>query len=81
VLSRVVGGGPAIGRLELTPRNFVDDFLGSPAGYIEGIYLEPEHRGRGHGLRLVAFAAKWFKPRGCKYMATDAEVANVVAQT
>jgi len=72
--------GRAIGLLELTLRNFVDGCIGRPVGYIEGLYLEPDHRGQGHGPRLVAFAADWFKSRGCKDMATDAEATNAEAQ-
>lgn len=72
--------GDAIGLLEITLRNFVDGCIGSPVGYIEGIYLDPDHRGAGHGSRLVDFACEWFESRGCKDMATDAEITNSEAQ-
>ncbi|MBX3421879.1 MAG: GNAT family N-acetyltransferase [Pirellulaceae bacterium] len=72
--------GDAIGLLELTLRNFVDGCIGGPVGYIEGIYLHPDHRGQQHGRRLVTFACEWFKTKGCKEMATDAEVTNTEAQ-
>jgi aminoglycoside 6'-N-acetyltransferase I len=72
--------GQAIGLLELTLRNFVDGCIGGPVGYIDGIYLDPDHRGRGYGRELVAFAVDWFKARGCNDLATDAEVANTEAQ-
>lgn len=70
----------AVGLLELTLRNVVDGCIGGPVGYIEGIYLNPAWRGRGHGARMVAFAAEWFRSRGCRHMATDAEMDNVDAQ-
>lgn len=72
--------GEAIGLVELTLRNFVDGCIGGPVGYIEGLYLDPTHRGRGLGPQLVEFAAEWFRSRGCKDMATDAEIANAGAQ-
>lgn len=69
-----------IGLLELTRRNFVDGCIGGPVGYIEGLYLVPEARGRGLGGRLIAFAADWFRSRGCRQMVTDAELSNALAQ-
>lgn len=70
----------AIGLLELTLRNFVDGCIGGPIGYIDGIYLDPAHRGRGYGHQLMAFAVDWFEARGCTDMATDAEVTNTRAR-
>jgi aminoglycoside 6'-N-acetyltransferase I len=70
----------AIGILELSLRNVVDGCVGGPVGYIEGMYLEPVHRGRGYGRQMIAFATDWFRARGCKEMATDAEIDNAAAQ-
>lgn len=72
--------GEPIGLLELSLRNFVDGCIGSPVGYIEGIFVESSHRGLGCGKRLVEFAAAWFRERGCTQMATDAELSNTTAQ-
>lgn len=72
--------GRAAGLLELSLRNVVDGCIGGPVGYVEGIYLAPEARGHGHGRRLLEFAAEWFRARGCREMATDAELENLDAQ-
>jgi aminoglycoside 6'-N-acetyltransferase I len=72
--------GDAIGLLELSLRNFVDGCIGSPVGYIDGIYVEPSCRGQGLGPQLIAYATDWFRARGCKDMATDAEIENAAAQ-
>ena len=72
--------GEVIGLLELTLRNFVDGCIGGPVGYIDAIFIQPHHRGRGHGERLITFAFHWFGERGCKHVATDAEIDNVGAQ-
>jgi aminoglycoside 6'-N-acetyltransferase I len=72
--------GRAVGLLELSLRNVVDGCIDGPVGYVEGIYLAPEARGRGEGRRLLAFAADWFRARGCREMATDAELENRDAQ-
>ncbi|MGE0143643.1 MAG: GNAT family N-acetyltransferase [Planctomycetota bacterium] len=73
-------GDEVVGMLELSLRNFVDGCVGGPVGYIEGIYLRPEHRGGGRGRRLIEFAAEWARSRGCTDLATDAEIDNVEAQ-
>lgn len=70
----------AVAMLELSLRNFVDGCLGGPVGYVEGIYLAPQTRGRGEGRRLLDFAAGWFRSRGCQDMAADAELDNEEAQ-
>lgn len=72
--------GEPIALLELSLRNYVDGCLGGPVGYIEGIYIDPEHRGAGHGRTLVDFAADWFREKGCREMAADAELDNTAAQ-
>jgi aminoglycoside 6'-N-acetyltransferase I len=57
-----------------------DGEMGGPVGYIEGLYLLPEFRDRGHGRAIVDRAADWFRERGCREMATDAELRNTTAQ-
>jgi aminoglycoside 6'-N-acetyltransferase I len=74
-----VGDG-TIGMLELSLRNVVDGCVGGPVGYIEGLYIKPQFRGRGFGRQMVAFAESWFISSGCHEMATDAELDNTAAQ-
>jgi aminoglycoside 6'-N-acetyltransferase I len=77
-VSRVGEGLMAM--MELSLRNVVDGCIGSPVGYIEGLYLKPEFRGRGFGRRMIAFAESWFISSGCREMATDTELENTTAQ-
>lgn len=72
--------GTRIGLLELSLRNIVDGCLTSPVGYIEGIYLRSDQRGKGRGRRLVEFAVDWFRAQGCREMAADAELDNLTSQ-
>lgn len=72
--------GTPIGMMELSLRNVVDGCIGGPVGYVEGIYLEPDHRRAGLGSELMKFATERFLARGCSDMATDAEIDNVDAQ-
>ena len=72
--------GAAIAMLEISLRNFVDGCLGGPVGYIKGIYVVPGERERGYGRELTEFAADWFRSKGCRDMAADAELSNLAAQ-
>ncbi len=40
-------------------------FLGRPGLYLEDLYVRPEHRGRGVGLKLLAHLAGLAEERGC----------------
>jgi aminoglycoside 6'-N-acetyltransferase I len=72
--------GGVLGMIELSLRNLVDGCIGGPVGYIEGLYVKPEFRGQGCGRKMVAFAESWFAERGCRDIATDAELENTDAQ-
>src|SRR5919199_5743741 len=43
-------------------------FLGKPGLYLEDLYVEPEHRGRGHGKALLGALARLAVERGCGRM-------------
>ena len=40
-------------------------FLGKPGIYLEDLFVQPEHRGGGHGKALLAHLAKLAVERGC----------------
>lgn len=70
----------AIGFIELTLRSHVEGCDSSPAGYIEGWYVAPDHRGQGVGRALVHAAERWCRERGCTHLGSDTEVSNVLSQ-
>jgi aminoglycoside 6'-N-acetyltransferase I len=72
--------GAAVAMLEVSLRNFVDGCLGGPVGYIEGIYVTPLERKQGYAGELIEFATSWFRSKGCRDMAADAELTNLIAQ-
>jgi GNAT superfamily N-acetyltransferase len=40
-------------------------FLGKPGIYLEDLFVEPEHRGQGHGKGLLCAVARLAVERGC----------------
>jgi len=74
------GGGKLAGFLEASIRSHVEDCETEDVGYLEGWFVEEEHRRLGIGRRLVAFAEEWARRKGCSEMASDAEIDNLVSQ-
>ena len=48
-------------------------------GYIEGWYVDPDVRRQGIGRALVEAAESWARSKGCRQMASDAELWNEVS--
>jgi aminoglycoside 6'-N-acetyltransferase I len=69
------------GFLEASLRcDYVEGCTTKPVGYIEGWYVVPEFRRQGIGRALVAVAEEWARSRGCREMASDAEIGNLASQ-
>jgi aminoglycoside 6'-N-acetyltransferase I len=79
-LLAITDDGVACGMIEVSLRNIVDGCLTSPVGYIEGICVAPEYRGKGISQLLLQSAEDWCRSRGCQQIATDAELENEQAQ-
>lgn len=56
--------------------DYVEGTKTSPVGYLEGIYVEPEHRKQGYGKQLVAACESWAKTQGCTEFASDCTLEN-----
>lgn len=63
--------GNACGFVEARLRDVAESCDTSPVGYLEGIYVTPEHRARGVGRELAAAAERWAVSLGCREMASD----------
>lgn len=74
------GDGRLAGFLEASIRTQAEDCDSDHVGYLEGWYVDEDHRQQGIGARLVAAAEDWARKKGCTEMASDAEVGNTVSQ-
>ena len=71
-----LGMGKLGGFLEASIRPFVEDCDSENVGYLEGWYVDEEHRQMGIGRGLVKSAESWARQKGCTEMASDAEINN-----
>ena len=66
-----------IGFIEVSTRyDYVEGCEHSPVAYIEGIYIDWEHRGMGLAKALVEAAVNWAKEQGYQEMGSDCELTN-----
>ncbi len=72
-------GGGLCGFLEVSLRSKADGCDSTPVGYIEGWYVDEEVRRQGVGRALVEAAEAWARSKGCRQMASDAELWNAVS--
>lgn len=67
----------AVGFAQCQLRNdYVEGTTGSPVGYLEGIYVEPDYRNRGFAKELLKKCEEWAKEKGCTEFAGDCEPGN-----
>lgn len=50
-----------------------------PVAFLEGIYVAPAFRRQGWAARLVADVEGWARARGCRELASDADVVNLAS--
>lgn len=75
-----MGDGRLVGFLEASIRSHVEDCETENVGYLEGWFVDDDHRQMGLGGQLVELAEQWARQHGCTEMASDAEVGNLVSQ-
>jgi aminoglycoside 6'-N-acetyltransferase I len=70
-------GGIAAGFAEASIRHdYVNGCDTSPVGFLEGIYVAPEHRRAGIAAQLVEAVSDWVRDMGCTQLASDAGIDN-----
>lgn len=65
-----------VGLVEASLRERPDALPPDRMGYVEALYVAPDHRGRGVGTALLEAAETWARTCGCEIMGSDAEVGN-----
>nr|EKW2929444.1 aminoglycoside 6'-N-acetyltransferase AAC(6')-30 [Citrobacter amalonaticus]EKW2929512.1 aminoglycoside 6'-N-acetyltransferase AAC(6')-30 [Citrobacter amalonaticus] len=71
VLLAVTGGNDAIAHIELSLRYDIDGLAGIKTGYIEGLFVDEQHRAAGVALKLLRAAELWAREQGCLAFASD----------
>lgn len=66
-----LANGVARGFVEVSLRDDLGTTGGAPAGYIEGIYVEPRHAKHGLGRALMAAAEAWCLDAGAADLVAD----------
>lgn len=63
--------GHAVAHVELSIRHDLEELKGIKTGYIEGLYVEPEHRRTGLVQHLLRESEHWASSVGCQAFASD----------
>ena len=72
-----VEAGAAAGFAQVQLRHdYVEGTETSPVGYLEGVYVREEARGRGVAKALLAACEAWAAEQGCREFASDCELDN-----
>ena len=75
-----MGDGRLAGFLEASIRPHAEDCDTENVGYLEGWFVDAPYRRLGIGRRMVAAAEQWARTKGCREMASDAEINNAASQ-
>ncbi len=74
-------GNEAVGFINMSLRTeYVEGAEIYPVAYVEGIFVKGEYRRKGVAKRLLDKGAEWGMEKGCKQMASDSELSNVLSQ-
>ena len=56
--------------------DYVEGCETSPVGFLEGVYVAPDHRNSGIAARLADTVAGWAREQGCREFASNALLDN-----
>lgn len=75
----VRAGGALCGMAEVSIRPYADGCETNNVGYLEAWYVDPDRRGQGIGRALVMAGEAWAVAQGCREMASDADLDNLIS--
>ena len=59
--------------------DYVEGTKSSPVGYLEGVFVREEARGRGVARELLSACEAWASVKGCREFASDCELNNAAS--
>lgn len=72
--------GEPIGFVELSVRHdYVEGSSTSPVPYVEGIFVEEAHRGKGVARALIEVGYSWARDKGYREVGSDVELHNTAS--
>lgn len=73
--------GEAVGFVEASVRtDYVNGTSTTPVVFLEGVYVQPAHRGYGIATKLIQFVTDWALDNGYSEMASDVLLENTDSQ-
>ena len=76
VLLACSGSGAPIGFVELSIRPHAVGCTSDRVAFVEGWYVEPDHRRRGVGAALIRAAEEWGRAHTCTELGSDTQLWN-----
>jgi aminoglycoside 6'-N-acetyltransferase I len=76
VLVACLGSGTPIGFVELSIRTQAEGCSTDRVAFVEGWFVDTEHRHRGVGASLMAAAVEWGRASRCTELASDTQTFN-----
>ena len=73
-------GGEPIGMIDARIRNYAEGAPDLRAAYVEDLWVEPDHRGRGVARRLLAAVENWALEQGLNWLGSDTNLDNVLSR-
>lgn len=70
----------AVGFAEASIRPYAEGCVPGRVAYLEGLYVEPEHRRRGVAAALVRTVEAWGRAEGCSELGSDTAIDNEVSE-
>ncbi len=61
-------------------KDYVEGSKRSPVGYLEGIYIKEQYRGKGIAKELLTNCELWIKQKGCLQFASDCTLDNTLSE-